>query len=277
VKRCLLLLAALCVSALVACDNGDPAPTPTPQASSLTTSAPSPSATPTPEPTATGPSPQATPTAIPPASACSNQGSILSNPALIKPGSLRGDVDGDGRPDTVRVAVDPAGTAGCRAFVVLRTATLTRAVAPIAQWEPTPVLPAPHLNAIAQIDREAGGEIVVDVAAGASTQFEGVYSHLQASLVPLTLRGGVSPFDGLFAYGGSVGHLDGEACTRGGLVVVSSASAKGTVRYKLVRRFFRPGVTTLRLVRTKHEVVRRTALGRLPEFSGPPFAGCARA
>jgi hypothetical protein len=201
---------------------------------------------------------------------------ILTTSRFLRPGSLQGDVDGDGTKDIVRIAVDPAAPEGCRAFVRAQLAD-GAVVAPIPQWEPTLVLPAPHLNSIAQIDRVAGGEIVVDVAAGASTQFEGVYTLSEGKLISLRLKGGGVPFDGLFAYGGSVGHLDGEACTQRGLVVISSAVERGTVRYKVVRQFFRPGVGVLKFRRTARGVLRRGALRRLPEFSGPPFAGCVRA
>jgi hypothetical protein len=201
----------------------------------------------------------------------------------MKAGSLRGDVDGDGLPDTVRIAVDPAGGVGCQAFVVLQTAsgarTAARTAAAISQWESTPVLPAPHLRSLAQIDAVPGGEIVIDVAAGASTQFEGVYTLSQGDLVSLTVKG--APFSGLFAYGGSVGHLDGEACSQGGEVVVSSATFKGPsgTRYKVVRRFFRPAVGALQYIRgrTQRQLVRLSQLPGLPEFSGPPFAGCPSA
>jgi hypothetical protein len=188
-------------------------------------------------------------------------------------------VDGDGRPDTVRIAVDPAGASGCQAFVVVGTATGTRVAAAISQWEATPVLPAPHLRSLAQVDAAPGGEVVIDVAAGASTQFEGVYTFSERNLVTLMVKG--VPFSGLFAYGGSVGHLDGESCTRRDKVVVSSATAKGATgtRYKVVRRFFRPAMGALNYAhgRTQRESLRLSGLAQLPEFSGPPFAGCPSA
>ncbi|MEA2508155.1 MAG: hypothetical protein QOG21_237 [Actinomycetota bacterium] len=118
--------------------------------------------------------------------------------------------------------------------------------------------------------------MVVDVAAGASTQFEGVYTYSAGTLVPVTIKG--TPFTGLFAYGGSVGHLDGEACNRRGTVVISGALAKGSLgtRYKVVRRFFRPGTGVLkyRPRRTQRKTLSPAALQRLREFSGAPFAGC---
>jgi hypothetical protein len=207
---------------------------------------------------------------------CANQAAIASTPNLLRPGSLRGDVDGDGTADTVRIALDPSGATGCRAFVVVRLAGGSTVTAPIPQWEPTPVLPAPHLNSLARIDSVPGDEVVIDVAAGASTQFEGVYTYSAPGLTPVTATG--TPFNGLFAYGGSVGHLDGEACTRRGTVVISGATERGVspVRYKVVRRFFRPGAGVLiyRPSLTQRKVLRLRKLQRLPEFFGAPFAGC---
>jgi hypothetical protein len=200
---------------------------------------------------------------------------IPAQASLLGPGSLRGDVDGDGVPDTVRIAIDPRGPAGCRAFVVVTTAAGATAAA-ISQWESTPALPAPHLNSLVRIDAAGGDEIVVDVTAGASTQFEGVYTYSEGKVVPLRVSG--FPFTGLFPYGGSVGHLDGEACTSG-MVVVSSAVASGPgLRYAVVRRFFHPGDGDLVLAGslTEHRVLRPPSLTGLPEFSGAPFAGCAR-
>jgi hypothetical protein len=193
------------------------------------------------------------------------------------PGSLRGDVDGDGVPELVRIAVDPRGAEGCRAFVVARLASGAVA-APIPQWEPSPSLPAPHLNGLAQIDAAPGGEIVVDVGAGASTQFEGIYTYRGSTLAPLAIQG--AAFDGLLPYGGSVGHLDGQACTPDG-VVVSTALVKGVagVHYSVLRKFFRPvdGGLIYEPSRSEHLVVPARALQKLPEFAGGPFAGCPAA
>jgi hypothetical protein len=224
------------------------------------------------------PSSPATPSLTPATPAqgatCKNQRSIPRERNLIRPGSLRGDVTGDGAADIVRIAVDPRGRAGCRAFVVVETSSGPVAAA-IPQWEPTPALPAPHLNSLVRIDAAAGDEVVIDVTAGASTQFEGVYTYSGGRVQPLAVTG--IPFTGLFPYGGSVGHLDGQACTSG-MVVVSSALVTGPsgLRYAVVRRFFRPGDGGLLYAPnlTQHLFLRSTALSALPEFAGGPFAGC---
>lgn len=232
-----------------------------------------------PSPAVSVASPSSTETLLPSASAptlgCENGSSIASNHDLILPGSLRGDVDGDGSPDTVTIALDPQGGEGCRAFLVLRLAASTL-LAPIPQWEPTPALPAPHLNSLVEITPDSGSEIVVDVTAGASTQFEGVYTVLAGRLVPVMVTG--TPSQGLFAYGGSVGHLDGQACTPGGSVVISSAVVVGPsgVRYRVVRRFFRASgnLLTYEPDRTQRRDLRLSAMQHLPEFFGAPFARC---
>jgi hypothetical protein len=191
------------------------------------------------------------------------------------PGSLRGDIDGDGQTDTATIALDPKGADGCRAFLVVRSEA-SALVASIPQWEPSPALPAPHLNSLVQITPDPGSEIVIDVTAGASTQFEGVFSVLAGRLLPVTVSG--TPFPGLFAYGGSVGHLDGQACTPGGAIVISSAVVAGPsgTRYRVVRRFFRASgnLLTYERDRTQHRDMSVSEMQHLPEFFGAPFARC---
>ena len=224
-------------------------------------SSPSSSAPPSPSPTL--------------AQGCPNQAAILSDPGLLRPGSLRADLDGDGRKDTVRVALDRQGGAGCQAFLVVRLGKAL-VIAPIERWEPNLVLSAPHLNTAARIDSAKGDDVVVDVTAGASTQFEAVYGYRAGRLAPVGLKG--FPFNGLYPYGGSVGHIDGEACTDRQLVVISSAVPVGVSgrRYRVVRRFFRPapGVLVYQPKRTQRKVLPAGAVSRLREFSAGPFGGC---
>jgi hypothetical protein len=267
-----LMMALAASLALAGCNSNPPTPAPTP-----TTTVASTTPSPGDSPTATvSPSATPTPTHSAPADRCANEAAVTSSPDLLKPGSVRGDIDGDSRSDVVRIAIDPSGADGCRAFVVVHLAGGSTVTAPIPQWEPTPVLPAPHLNSLARIDGAPGDEVVIDVAAGASTQFEGVYTHSPGGLAPVTVRG--TAFNGLFAYGGSVGHLDGEACTGRGTVVISGATENGVspVRYKVVRSFFQPGAGILRYrpSLTQRKILRLRTLQRLPEFSGAPFAGC---
>ncbi|MEA2506495.1 MAG: hypothetical protein QOH48_1113 [Actinomycetota bacterium] len=274
----LIVLLALALTVFTACDrSGDQAGPPSPSAHNRPSGA-SPPQSPA---TSTGqkPSSPATPslalsTPATQGATCKNQRSIPTERNLFRPGSLRGDVTGDGAADVVRIAVDPGGPADCSAFVVVESSSGAVAAA-IPQWEPTPALPAPHLNSLVRIDAAAGDEIVIDVTAGASTQFEGVYTYSEGRVLPLAVTG--IPFTGLFPYGGSVGHLDGQACTSG-MVVVSSALVTGPtgLRYAVVRRFFRPGDGELLYAagRTQHLSLRSAALSTLPEFSDGPFAGC---
>jgi hypothetical protein len=257
-KRSWIVAAALVVSAGCSGDSGVAGPT----TASHETRTPLASMTP-PSPTFT--------------SGCKNEHS-LSSTARFQPGALVGDVDGDGGRDTVRIALDRGAPRGCQAFIVARSENASL-VAPISAWDPTAGLTAPHLNSLAQINGAAGDEIVIDAAEGASTQFEDVFTFENGVLVPMTVQG--APFTGSFAYGGSVGHLDGVACAPDGTIVISSATPKGFSgrRYAVVRRFFRPDGSVLRFepTRTRHRLVSPAALVRLPEFTGGPFAGCAPA
>jgi hypothetical protein len=270
-----ILVALLAVACCSACDTTGPGP----RGSDAGEAGGSPPRAVSPTASGSPTHPLATPTspASPAAGStdCSNESSMASNPHVWRPGSLTGDVDGDGVRDTVRIAIDPHGSHKCRAFVVAKLADRTVAGA-IAQWEPAPTLPAPHLNSLAEIDAVTGADIVIDVNAGASTQFEGVYTYSGGELTQLQVI--EFPFTGLFAYGGSVGHLDGQACTSDRSVVVSSAvpKASSAIRYAVVRRFFIPaaGQLVYEPARTQHLVVKPASLSKFPEFSGPPFSQC---
>ncbi|MDP9233781.1 MAG: hypothetical protein M3P01_04420, partial [Actinomycetota bacterium] len=125
--KIVVIVLVLSLAGLTACSQDRPAPAPTPTVASATPSADStPSVTPSPSP---NPTPKRSPTPTP--GGCANEAAIALTPNLLIPGSLRGDVDGDGKPDTVRIALDPSGANGCRAFVVVRLDRGSTVTAPI--------------------------------------------------------------------------------------------------------------------------------------------------
>lgn len=248
-------LGCLCLSIvfLVACDEGSATPRPTPTPTQQ--SSPAATATPTQDPT-----PAVT-------EACPNH-----DQARVEPGSLRGDVDGDGSDDVVRVAVDEDGALGCMAFVVVETSG-GELVAPIADENIEFSLGLPALNTLAEIDGRPGSEVVVDVTAGASTAFAGIFTSLDGRLERMRIKGDPLGYGELFPYGGSVGHLESSDCAPDGSVVVSVAVPLAA-GYELTRSFFSIAGPSLTLEDTQRVRIELRELQEFPEFAGLPFASC---
>jgi hypothetical protein len=210
-------------------------------------------------------------------SECSNEAGIAANALDRVSGPLIGDVDGDGVPERVFIALDDAGPPGCQAFVVVSGTATTSA--PISDWDPATGIASPTLNLLAQIDGRPGAEIVVDLAAGASTQFVGAFSVAGGTFERIettdTRSNSPAGSGGLFAFGGSVGHLEAVDCTTAGEVILSSASPKGN-RYQLERRFYSPegAALSLQSAKTERRVVSATAINTFPEFGASPFGSC---
>ena len=187
--------------------------------------------------------------------------------------SVSGDVEGDGRRERVYVVVDRTEEPGCRGLLVVRGRSSLAAVG-IDEGVTSFELGLPRLNSLVDIDSEEGLEIVVDVAQGASTAFVAVFSMTSGTLEGVRPPRLPNIPTGLFAHGGSVGHLDAVDC-RGDLVMVSSAMARGR-GYKVTRRFLEPRSAEWRLrgSLTERRSVRAQSIARFDEFSGPPFASC---
>ncbi|HEY7875253.1 MAG TPA: hypothetical protein VIG64_09030 [Actinomycetota bacterium] len=219
-------------------------------------------------------------TVVPPVpeGSCPNQAEVTSNPLNRSSGPLIGDVTGDATPERIYLSVDQAGTPGCQAFVVVsEAATITAA---IEGWDPSAGIASPTLDRLVQIDGRPGAEIVVNLAAGASTQFVGAFAVAGGTVERLATAGDQASAGSpdLFASGGSVGHLEAVDCTTDGEVVLSSAIPKGN-RYQVTRRFFTPNGATLDLnVETSRRlVVTSNELEDFPEFGASPFGTCPSA
>lgn len=187
--------------------------------------------------------------------------------------SSSGDIDGDGRPDRVYLVVDRTEEPGCRALVVVRGRASLAAAAlddGVVSFE----LGLPRLSSLVNIDSEEGLEVVVDVALGASTAFVGVFSMASGRLESVRLPRLPNIPTGLFAHGGSVGHLDAVDCRRD-LVMISSAVAQGR-GYAVTRRFVEPRGARwrLRASLTERSSIRPHHIARFEEFSAAPFSSC---
>ena len=205
---------------------------------------------------------------------CRNETRARTDRGLRK-SSARGDVDGDGAVDEIHLVVDEGAEIGCRVFLVVRGESGSRVLA-VDREAVSFELGLPVLVDLAQVDGEPGADVVVDLLAGASTVFAGVFTMGSGELAQLRVASDQAATDDLFAHEGSVGHLDGVDCGPRGTVVVSSAFPKGA-RYEVRRRSLEARAGVLRAERSSKEIV-VVALDRLlrrfPEFATPPFSSC---
>lgn len=208
-----------------------------------------------------------TPRTSPVASAdllCEEQEQALEDPEAHE---LAGDVDADGAPD--RVVIAPA-VGECPPVLVVVTARRALSV-PIEEEVSGPGLP--RLMGLVEMGDGAGAEVVMVLAAGASTEFFGVYTAVDNELDRLRIRG-PSRFGDLFPSGGSVGHMEASDCAGDGRVVISSAVPNGD-RYLVERRFYDVDGGVLRRAGRGDRLVDLDALGSIPEFGSTPFGSCS--
>lgn len=222
------------------------------------------------------------PSVIATAPECPNESAIAADPARQIGPSSRADVDGDGIEDAVRLSADPSGPDGCATFLVVELANVSVVSAPAWEIGSEGGLPQPRIHGFVDIDGNPGKEILIDEAAGASTQFVGAFVYVDGDLERVTVRGGIGSDVGssdLFPYGGSVGHVEAVDCTDEGIVVSSAApgldqadAARGI--YEVERRFYSFDGSVLEKRRTETEDVPIDELNRFPEYSAAPFGSC---
>jgi hypothetical protein len=215
-----------------------------------------------------------TPATSPSPSGCPNEADLIADEGALR-GPLRGDVTGDGRADEVFVAVDEGAEIGCRALLLVRfegetvATSIDREDLEFALGLPVPV-------GLRQIDGRGGGDVIVDLAAGAATVFAGVFGFGDGGWEQIRVEGSQPPAVDLFAHGGGVGQLSGVDCGADGSVLISTAVPDG--RRYLVERFTYEfdGRTLVRdpAQDVTRKVKFRELPRRFPEFGGPPFAGC---
>jgi hypothetical protein len=203
---------------------------------------------------------------------CRRAARVVTRAVFRRPERLRGDVDGDGEGDELFVAVAQGARRGCRAFVAADTGERLLA-APIPDEFASFELGLPALKSLAAINDMAGAEIVVDVGAGASTQFASVFTVAEGSLLQVVAPGAGTAR--LFAYGGSVGHVAAVDCDAEGRVVISSAVPRRD-RYRVTRRFATAHGAVWRTDPSATERIRVSLSGLRDyhEFVRSPFGSC---
>jgi hypothetical protein len=216
------------------------------------------------------------PSSLPPGDDCPNRASVFEQEAPEQ--VVEGLVDpAGGSDDRVWIALDSDGEPGCRAFLVMEGAggvtglAIDRADAPVGDG-------FPRVSGLASIDERPGAEVVVDMLAGASTEFVAIFSMGGGGLEQLTIAGD-DEYGDLFPSGGSVGHLEASDCTTGppGTVVVSLAVPQGR-RYEVTRTFYLTQEGMLRRDRVERDRIRDPQdLESYQEFLGTPFGTCAPA
>ena len=224
-----------------------------------------------PPPEALSPPPDPVPSVAPPS--CPNQEEVAGDESL-RTGSLTGDVSGDGLNDRVHLAIDDSGDVGCRAFLLVAHGDQLGAVALEVEGV-DPALGLPALRQLKQVDGAAGADVIVDLIAGASTVFAGVYSMATGEPARVTIQGSEPPAQDLFPYGGGVGQLSAVDCTGDGTILISSAVPQGA-RYLVTRNRYMPTPgALLREGEASTGKVKLEALpARFPEFAGAPFGSC---
>ena len=195
-----------------------------------------------------------------------DSGSLVGDP-------VEDDVDGDGVQDTISLHSDPGGDTECRTFLTVETgAGRFSSSAWLVGSEGG--LPEPRITAIVDIDSDGFKEIVLDEATGASTQFVGVYRITAGGLVWVRSR----ESHGLFAYGGSVGHLEAVGCAAEGTIVVSNAipaADDSGETYEVRRRIFSLSTGELEPEKTERHSISIHDLERFPEYRTSPFGNCS--
>jgi hypothetical protein len=205
--------------------------------------------------------------------ACDNQEAVIADASLRAGDPQRGDVDGDGAAETVSVYYDPQGQLGCQAFVAVESGDGVVA-GPLETWRGEFGLPMPTLNKLVDVDGEEGDEVVVNMGAGASTQFVGIVVADGAVLRQVTTDVPGQAVPGLLGFGGSVGHLEAVDCAPDGAVVASIATPAGDA-YRVVRTFYR--FAGAELIRDERQVERVAIeqIDRFPEYASSPFGSCS--
>ena len=203
---------------------------------------------------------------------CANQADALEE-AGSSDRSLTGDVDGDGNDDTVILVLDQSGDQGCQAFIIVESAAGT-ASAPIVQEGMSLDVGFPALVSLVNIDGAPGLDVVMNMVAGASTQFAGVYTAAGGQPQRLTFDQ-PTEFGNLFPTGGSVGHMEATDCVGPGAIVISVATPKGD-GYRVTRTAYVvvEGKLTPQEEGVSTERIPADGFDRFPEFQASPFGSC---
>jgi Tol biopolymer transport system component len=215
---------------------------------------------------------------------CLTEDEAALEPSIHKPGSLRGDVDGDGIADEVSVAIDPqADEPTCRYFLVVQTGEATRAT----RIDLTGVEGTNDefiaLQLLAEINGQPGLEVFVDVWLGAAMEFGKIYTMSGSTLTAMKATGPDAPRDGIFPYAGSLSGVSALDCgEETGVIVVSTAYPAEDGKTWTVDRSSYEAIkdVLVEFIRSEqHEVsgeeIQSGGLARFPEFGEAPFDDCS--
>jgi hypothetical protein len=135
-------------------------------------------------------------------------------------------------------------------------------------------LAQPRLNRLAHVDEGGGAEVLVDVEAGAATQFLAMFTIVEGALERVRVPGDAGLGD-LFPYGGSVGHIEASNCPTDDPadVVISVATPRGA-RYLVQRTYYRLEGDALAEVDRSEERLPIEALAQEHDYVTSPFGGC---
>ena len=185
--------------------------------------------------------------------------------------ALRGDITGDGRPETA--VIEYRGRPSCD-FRIVVGALVARLRPEICKGKPGELYsgPDPHVAVLADLDRRPGLEIVVQLGHGAYMEFADIWTY----------RNGV-----LRRYAGREPHLSYGSSVGTGARVVGCGSRAGVVLIsyrsypphgRIVRHWYKARDLRLKLIRTKTIAWNSEQAPPFPEFREPqPFPTCAKA
>lgn len=216
---------------------------------------------------------------------CPGQADVVGNDEARLGGGVTGDIDGDGREDEIYMTENEAADRGCSTFLTVRLVRGDNAEIvsePIWKSGAQGGLEQPRINSLVQIDGREGLEILVDEMSGASTQFVGAFTFVDGTLERIEAPEATEDIwsgaaEGVFPYGGSVGHIEGADCHADGGIVVSAALPAGPAAntYVVVRRYFDIEGAELTLRDTERPIATaKEVFEDFPEFRASPFGSC---
>jgi len=219
------------------------------------------------------------------AAACASPGGIASLPAAGP--QLRGDVDGDGRPEVVAVRYKPKAPVSCGFLLTARSRSVVSSVRLRLSDSKYGTAAdgvrygdAPALGSLAAIDRRPGAEVLVRLWHGASSHGGSVFTFVDGRLRRMRIDG---TWNDEFSWWGSIAHNgnvdclgrpgSGRVATRSGGIDVDGRHLVESRSVYVVRgtRFHRVRTRT----RTRLSPGQRWWTD-IPDVGfGPPFRRCA--
>jgi hypothetical protein len=192
-------------------------------------------------------------------------------PAGKSAGALDWDIDGDGRPDSVRIVPVGKGNRNTRFQLVVKMSSLGTQRIPFTAAPSIKTPPnGPLLVGSVDADSDGRAEIFVMIDSGASTQFWTIFKLVNHHITQVTIAG----LPARLAVGGSAMDNAGFSCgrPRGDLVIYgygALASSAGSQKWSVERDTYRWAGARL-VLRSKHSgTIRASAASRqLTRYAG---------